>query len=122
AEKRRHCDNQNTRMIIHRRKWTDEGGAGEHSSELTLLASRLRFSTHGALFHENDAIIKEMADYMKQSNDSYNLIVHAYDPIAPEYFNVALCETKGETLEYFLQLNDISVERLNVRSEEHTSE
>ena len=113
-EKEPDCYHRNNRLEIDLRKWDDEEGSGELSSELTLLASRLRFSTHGALFHENDAIIKEMADYMKQSNDSYNLIVHAYDPIAPEYFNVALCETKGETLEYFLQLNDIAVERLNV--------
>lgn len=113
-EKEPDCYHRNNRLEIDLRKRDNEKTSGELSSKLTLLASRLRFSTHGALFHENDDIVKEMADYMKQSNNSYNLIVHAYDSIAPEYFNVALCETKGESLKFSLGVQDIAPKRLHV--------
>lgn len=113
-EKEPDCYHRNNRLEIDLRKRDNKKASGELSSELTLLASRLRFSTHGALFQENDDIVKEMADYMKQSNKSYNLIVHAYDAIAPEYFNVALCETKGESLKFSLGMQDIAPKRLHV--------
>ena len=108
------CYAKNNRLEMDVRQRDQEDDNGELSGELTRLASRLRFSTHGALFQENDDIVEEMADYMKQSNSSYNLIVHAYDTIAPEYFNVALCETKGESLKFSLGMQDIAPKRLHV--------
>ncbi|MCC2599663.1 OmpA family protein [Sphingobacterium sp. FBM7-1] len=60
------CYTNNNRLEIDIRKRDQEDDNGEFSEELTRLASRVQFNLHGALFPENNDIVKEMADNMQK--------------------------------------------------------